>query len=603
MSANRPRIDRRIVRSRPAGRQETPDPVVVFVDGWGEVTSRYDHRILGLPADVTVLFADAFRHHHAASVRGTQRNCWFALRTFARFAVATETVHSTHDLTSTAIGNYIDWLDGQRNQRTGNPWTKQTKATFLTQLRQLIDYTKRHHPRRLPARIDIPYGIYPNCNSGSRPGLAQSELKGILRACYEEIDEAWKRFELGQSALASTDAVTDLTAEQCHLLRTVAAVYDGVLPSHDKVLAQGITHHTIRRHGGLRLLGTYLHLTAETTAPFYIAILIQLAGNPHAVHRITRDCQVPHPLDEHRTIIDWHKPRAGKKFKRAQRRSFDKRKRYAAPNLITKVLAMTAPLLSRAAPRHRNRLFLTSSEKKQVVAPIPYNTLAASIKRFVNRTNQRIEAWNDENPDRPRTVLQDFPPALLRGSVAIAHYKAAGGDITVPQRLLNHADPVTTDIYVRGPETDRMQRETIARLQGLMIGWINGTARSDEHETRRDNIALGADATVPFGHRCLNPLAGKAPGTPAGRVCRYLGGCLRCPGLVIPIDAAHLARLLQAKRAFERARDSLDPRRWQLLYAPSYRTLVNEILPDFPAALHPAAEHRLQTLPLLPALE
>jgi hypothetical protein len=39
------------------------------------------------------------------------------------------------------------------------------------------------------------------------------------------------------------------------------------------------------------------------------------------------------------------------------------------------------------------------------------------------------------------------------------------------------------------------------------------------------------------------------------------------------------------------------------LYAPSYRILVADILPDFPETLRPAAEAQLPTLPLLPALE
>ena len=60
------------------------------------------------------------------------------------------------------------------------------------QLRQLIDWTKRHHPTRLPARIDFPYRVYPERNSEPRPGVAAPQLKAILRACYEEIDEAWK---------------------------------------------------------------------------------------------------------------------------------------------------------------------------------------------------------------------------------------------------------------------------------------------------------------------------------------------------------------------------------------------------------------------------
>jgi hypothetical protein len=55
-------------------------------------------------------------------------------------------------------------------------------------------------------------------------------------------------------------------------------------------------------------------------------------------------------------IVDWSKPKTAATFKRAQRRSFDRRRPYAAPNLINKVIAMTAPLLRCAPPQHRDRL-------------------------------------------------------------------------------------------------------------------------------------------------------------------------------------------------------------------------------------------------------
>ena len=56
-----------------------------------------------------------------------------------------------------------------------------------------------------------------------------------------------------------------------------------------------------------------------------------------------------------------------------------------------------------------------------------------------------------------------------------------------------------------------------------------------------------------------------------GSYVSRFAGCLRCPGLVIPIDVEHLARILQAQDAPGKRRDRLDPRRWDLLYAPSYR--------------------------------
>jgi hypothetical protein len=72
---------------------------------------------------------------------------------------------------------------------------------------------------------------------------------------------------------------------------------------------------------------------------------------------------------------------------------------------------------------------------------------------------------------------------------------------------------------------------------------------------------------------------------------------------VIPPDAVHLARILQAKAALEIARLQLDPQRWALLYAPSYRVLVDEILPDFASGLYPEAQALIPTLPQLPVIE
>jgi hypothetical protein len=603
MPGSRTRIDRRLIVTAATTTEPPVDSVVVFRDSSGEIAKRYDLGTLALPPEVTALLTDAFRHHHAASSHGTQRHCWMALRVFARFAAEDGGVRSAHDLTSAMVGHYIDWLDRQKQGKTGKPWTKGSRANLLMQLRQLIDWTKRRHPARLPARIDFPYRIYPNRNAEPRPRLSGDQLKVILRACYEEIDEAWERFETGRAILASSEPVDGIDPELCELIRAIAKIDGGVLPPQRKLVAHGLGMAAITRHGGLRHLSGYLHLTGEMAVPFFIAMAIQTAGNPHALRLISRDCQVPHPLDEHRIIIDWAKPRAGAKVKRAQRRSFDRRRRNAVPNLIDRLLAMTAPLAAQAARQDRERLFLLRSEKKSAVTLIPEGTLSQAVKQFISRSNARIAIWNKAAPERPRALLPDFAAVFLRGSVATEHYKASGGDIVVAQEVLNHARADTTEIYIKGPETRRVQRETVARLQDLMIGWIIGAKDGAEEQAVLDKIALGADATAPFGHSCLNPLVGMAPGSTAGRVCRHFGGCLRCPGLVIPIDVEHMARVLQAKSELERARKHLDPRRWELLYAPSYRILVDDILPDFPEALRPAAEEQIPTLPLIPALE
>jgi len=571
---------------------------VTFRDAWGETRKHYDLAKLSLPPDITSLLRAAFAGHHAASEAETLRHCWHALKVFSRFVADDNEVRSATDLTTSMVGRYTCWLDAQ-NTQLGEPWRPAVKANQLSALRQLIDWTKRHHLQRLPARIDFPNNPYPNRLPRLRPQLATPQLKAILRACYEEIDAAWARFQTGQAILASDAPIEGVDPELCRCVRMAAAVSGGVAPAALEMKAQGCPLAMLDRHGGLRTVASYLHLSMERLAPFFIAITIQTAGNPDALRRLRCDCQVPHPLDENRVMIDWGKTRAGIKLKRAQRRSFDRRRQYAAPNLIDRVLQMTEPMRLHARPQDRDLLFLSKSEKKNQVVEVPMGTLSKSVKRFVARANARIRIWNEAAPERRRDLLPDFAAAFIRGSVAIEHYKASGGDILEAQAVLNHAHVHTTDTYVRGPEVQRLQTETIRRLQQLMVSWVTGAdvRPPDAHATSC------AQATIPFGHDCLNPIGGVATGSEIGQLCPWFGGCLRCPGLVIPLDSAHLARLLQAKAALESGRDRLDPKRWALLYAPSYRVLVDEILPDFAGTLYAEAHALVPALPQLPVLE
>ncbi|WVT77971.1 hypothetical protein QM996_33130 (plasmid) [Sinorhizobium chiapasense] len=258
MAVRRGHIDRRLSAATPIVLDRPADTIVVFRDGWGEVTKRYEPGTLGLPSDIAILLADAFRHHHAASSRETQRHCWMALRTFARFVVEDGQVLSADDLTSAMVGRYIAWLDRQVGGQTNRPWSKGSRANVLMQLRQMIDWTKRRHPSRLPARIDFPWRVWPSRNADTRPRLGAADLKAILGACYEEIDEAWERFETGRTILAASGPVDGVDPELCHLVLALAGVNAGVLPSRTLAIRGGVNISAVNRHGGLRHLGGYL---------------------------------------------------------------------------------------------------------------------------------------------------------------------------------------------------------------------------------------------------------------------------------------------------------------------------------------------------------
>jgi hypothetical protein len=418
--------------------------------------------------------------------------------------------------------------------------------------------------------------------------LSGQQLKEILRACYEEIDAAWAVFEEGQRMLAAPDDGDDADSLPA-MLRRIHNIGHGIMP-----MAQHMPRDLGRRlhlNGGHDRLEQYLHATPRCLAPFYVALAIQTAGNAEALRLIDRDCVEPHPLIEHRVMIDWRKGRAGHLLKRAQRRSFDSRRPYAVPNLVEKLLAMTAPLVAHAPPAERDWLFLMRRPGREI-SVIQRTTLEVAVARFVERVNARISAWNEAHPEEQREPLPSFCPMLFRRSVAFEHYRASGGDVRVAQDVLNHASAGLTDRYIQGEQAQKIQHETIARLQRLMLDWV-----------QVGRVQVVAASPVPdaaaetFGHRCLAPMVG------AAKPCPNFGGCLACPGLVVPIDAIHLARVLRAKEQLEKARFRLDPERWTLLYKPSYDILVAGLLPDFPIELHAQAYEMMASLPTLPDLE
>lgn len=609
-----PPIDRRIAlgpsHQNPTGRPIPVTNAVEFRNAWGESIQIFDPRQLaGLPADLQALLVDAFREHSAGLTVATRHSTWSALRRFTRFVTQDGAIESTRDVDSAALGRYVLWLRPAGNVLDKPPAPHGSHAIAFDLLRPLLRWCQRNRPGSLRADLEIPHNPFPGgrLHQERRQRLPAEQLKAILRASYTEIDEVWARFQYGQEIIRLPDLPPKTLRGEglARWIWRIGRIEGGLMPDTATLARHGINSETLVKFwGGLRTVSQYFHITTDSLIPFFLAIAIQTAANPDPLRLIKRDCLVPHPLDEHRTIIDWCKPKTGLRLKKAQRRSFDCRRRYAAPNLIEMVLALTAPIVAVAPPGQRDRLFLTRSVfrkragrlQRNLVEVIDPSTLRRAIGRFTTRANRRIDLWNQEHPDAPRCRIENFAPVLFRGSVATEHYRASGGDVLVAQAVLNHASPATTETYIRSDETTRLQRQTIARLQDLMLAWVAGP----EPIVRQPGLAE-SHATVPFSHDCRAPLIVGTDGT--ARLCPRFGGCLSCPGLVIPIDADHLARILQAIDRLDEARKRLDPRRWDLLYAPTHRILTQDLLADFPAAMHGAARALAATMPALPDLE
>jgi hypothetical protein len=114
---SRARIDRRIVpvthttdagvaaeRGAIAGESDAGVDTIVFQDAWGQMEQRFDVAELRLPADLAVLFAQAFRAHWTGAAATTRDSAWDALLLFTRFVVADEHIHTARDLMIEALG-------------------------------------------------------------------------------------------------------------------------------------------------------------------------------------------------------------------------------------------------------------------------------------------------------------------------------------------------------------------------------------------------------------------------------------------------------------------------------------------------------------------
>jgi hypothetical protein len=588
MRIDRRRIDRRLSdETQPAASIEN-GPIVLFRDAWGELVQRFDLGQLNLPAELVAPYAEAFRGHHTASSPATRHQCWNALKFFARFLADGGSVQAPANLTTELFGRYILWLDALPS-RTGKPCAPGLRHNRYQPVKLLTEWIARRRPDLLPVRPSFPFNPFPGRHTPKEGGrLSGLQLKAILRSCYEEIDDAWALFEEGQRLLAAPAKSDDPDGFEA-MLREFHRLGHGVMPPR-RALPDRLGRR-LHLHGGHDRFEHHLHATPDCLAPFFVAIAIQTAGNAEALRLINRDCIEPHPLIEHRTMIDWQKGRAGHLVKRAQRRSFDRRRRYAAPNLIDKLLKMNAPLAARAPASEKDRLFLMYRPSRNI-SVIQRTTLETAMARFIERANRRIDAWNADNPDQLRIILPRFHTRLFRGSVAIEHYRASGGDIWAAQAVLNHSSSERTDRYIRGDQSRALQHETIARLQAMMVAWI-----VEPHGESRACSSAPVLAAETFGHRCTDPMAG------GEKLCPHFGGCLSCPGLVVPVDATHLARILLAIEQLEKVRARLAPQRWGLIYKPSHDRLVDGILPDFPVELYREARALMPSLPTLPALE
>jgi hypothetical protein len=442
--------------------------------------------------------------------------------------------------------------------------------------------------------IEFPVNPFPWKNRDVRrvDKLSAQDLKAILKACERDIagaralrDEADK--EIAASRANATDSIRTSRGD---LLRYIDERYGGIMPSWTVIHSRGHCplQQALVRQGYGRRVERCLYPLADALFAYYLAILIQSAGNPEPITELTVDCLQSIPLLDDRELLVWNKARAGA----SQRRAFRSTSPFEPPALIREVIQWTHRLRPHASESLRHRLFLYKGQRG--ITALSFSMVQILYPAFVVRHK-----------------LPHFTFAAIRPSVLTAFYRASG-DLRQVKAIANHAHLSTTVGYVEGAEVAAQNRVRIAALQSAFVGHIRHPQlhkRADgvRHRCRlpasTPRVSSGHDAAVSmFGFNCKDAFAGIAPGTRRGELCTNFLGCFTCPNAVITADAPSLARLLQARDHLRAASGYLHPARWQVIYGPQLQILEEDILTRFSARELATAQPLLGTLPSLPEL-
>lgn len=571
---------------------------VTFPTSEGNRQRIFDLDKLLIPADIKVALRYAIVNHPRPMASHTQEQYWYSITSFAQFAEEYG-LRKAEDLNTECIDQYRKWMTRQMSKRTGKRWSGLVQAKKLMSLRQLIHTVKAGSPALLPSEVVFPTHFYQGGTPRSTnpcKHLTDGELRSLTWVCQLAIQEAERRFESGRKILAGAEEEPHPGVRNA-LLRAQKLLKAGTL-SRDKLVEEGVRERLIDDIGGMEGLRAYVGPTAKTLTPFVIALMVQLAGNVDPIRRIRVDCARPDEIDERWVVVEWDKPRGPGLTRGPQRRFADTTKRYGAPALIAKVIALTEPIRELVDSDDADKLFICETG---VVSTKPYGLLSyislnARAQRFLNEAREKIVHWNQQHPTRAKVQLTEFTLRHIRGSVAVQHYLASQGDIKRPQQVLNHRDGSLTGRYIEGKATMDKNAAIISEVQSQIVELATGHTGRNPY-TKEDVEGQPKVATAAFTHECRRPEGNSK------RLCSHFQQCLDCPRLVIPKTPESLARLLQAEEVFRIGKEKLHPERWQWLYAHSYATLTQRIIPDFPLEMMNDARQLKDALPPLPALE
>lgn len=557
-------------------RREFGELCYSLIDEHGHVAAKFDCSKM----DVAPAIAKALLRAHAAlyghTAIATQRQNWRWIRKFV-LCLQCSNLKSRVPLPASVASDFHIWLKG-----TGlNGSTMQsTQNTVLSVLRwcsrNAFDVVQKETSFAVPP--------FARDEPRAREALSMNTAMTVLDICYSKIEIIEARILKGQALLSEEGEHSPEDAETAKTLRDLLLLGNGRIPGQRAVArAKQSLARRVADCGGLGALKSLICVTTSDILPFYLSVIVQTGGNPMPIRRLEVDCITTHPLRSDIEYLNWEKPRAG----RVQRVDFPVGKKWAAPNIVRRLLTMNTGLRPYARSADSNCVFLS----------LGLRTDRPTVPSVQSLHNYLFEFIKDNG-------LPDFDFDDWRPTSARLHHEASGS-IEVPKKRLNHRGTRTTSLYTSIDKFPETLHRAITRFQGqLATGEVVLRSRGSKRHS-----AAGAEkvAGTVFGFDCSNPFEGADGVTPVGVRCENFTRCSTCQGAIVPLDDPKIiARILAAKTALEEAKERALRRGWMprfnALYADTLEIINNEIIPAIsPPVMKQAAE--LAKLMKIPDLE
>ncbi|WP_293778788.1 hypothetical protein [uncultured Oxalicibacterium sp.] len=503
----------------------------------------FNTRSLGLSKKINKALIEAHRALCGHQAKTTQAQTWRCLRKLALCMVQNGLAH-TDALPKNIVSIFYDWLAPQ-------VLCGSTKQSLFNSVRSVISWVSRNRSNAIDGPLTLDVRSFPRQPPARRAEIDEKTAEKILNCALSDIENIEKRLQVASVEL------TDLTNPKTKLVNRLLELGQGNFPTQRAIGTSGESlARRVLEAGGLRELSRYVFLSNEDLLPFYLAIQLQIAGNPHSTADLRRNCIEANPLRDDREWIAWEKPRA-KKF---QRVDFPAKKWNSAPSLVRRLKALNERLVPRAGD-FKDRLFIACSNGRVVKIP--------SAQSWHNYLTNFIKVHE----------LPDFDFVDLRKTNARLHHQA-GGSILAAKNRLNHKSVATTANYTslndRAFDHNKFIAQSQAALNELVLASTLATASSPEMSS--------VSAQTVFGFLCSNPFNGYGDSHGSKGPCDHFFRCATCPGALVPLDDPSIvSKLLAARDHLLSSKDAFINQgrlpRFRMLYQPTLDAIEQKLLP------------------------